>query len=296
MNLRQEAERLGIPFTSQTSITELQRLITSRTVTDKVDLAMADQMACYGEMPNSEDELCQECPGQERCHRNLGLVTLPRLDQEAGYKLSLTEYRLRLPQAAERDIIEATSWQKRLEAHQSIEIQDDSDLLERLGLAPEASEAPEEPADDPTPPPTADDAEQAAESEEESVELVEEPAEPAPVAEAKESEPEESAEPVDEMKVRWEAERARNEAVGLLVPGLKLHRAFKGTTYEVDVRLGYYVFRGERYPTLASVTDAITGTPARPVAGTKRQKRKSNWSASRFWARPLAQVKAAHKL
>ena len=52
---------------------------------------------------------------------------------------------------------------------------------------------------------------------------------------------------------------------------------------------GYYLYQGEKYPTLQSVTTACTGAreyPKQELDGGKRRKgtrKMSNWSASKFW-------------
>lgn len=88
---------------------------------------------------------------------------------------------------------------------------------------------------------------------------------------------------------RWERERERSPEIGALTPGMRLRRTFKGEDYQVVVVSSGYVYDGEYYPTLYSVTKEITGTHEAPRQlakdGTrpKGTRSLSNWSATKFW-------------
>ena len=100
-------------------------------------------------------------------------------------------------------------------------------------------------------------------------------------------------------KERWARERKRTPVIGALVPGMKLHRTYKGESYTLLVKSGHYLFNSKKFPTLYAVTKAITGTHEVPrknqkgkVVGTKQL---CNWSATRFWNIRAAMRKLSSK-
>ncbi len=68
---------------------------------------------------------------------------------------------------------------------------------------------------------------------------------------------------------RWERERTRSPLIARLTPGMVLRREHKDVRYEVKVVSDGYSYDDTKYPTLYSVTKAITGATA--------------WSAARFF-------------
>jgi hypothetical protein len=79
---------------------------------------------------------------------------------------------------------------------------------------------------------------------------------------------------------RWYLEQRRSKEIAMLVPGMMLHREYKGVIHRVRVRERDYLYvtQGKVYPTLNAVTTAITG---------KTKCRNGRWlapiSAIRFW-------------
>lgn len=89
-------------------------------------------------------------------------------------------------------------------------------------------------------------------------------------------------------RARWQREREKHPMIALLTPGVRISKVYKGETFKVTVRNGYYLFNGEKYPTLQSVTTAATGVKDYPKQAYKGQEMKGtrktgNWSAMRFW-------------
>lgn len=91
---------------------------------------------------------------------------------------------------------------------------------------------------------------------------------------------------------RWERERKKNPKIGKLLPGMTLEKEFpkkSGDVHQVQVRKHYYLYRGERYPTLSVIVTLITGTVAYQKAKTKTGeipegvRLLSPWSAARFF-------------
>lgn len=88
---------------------------------------------------------------------------------------------------------------------------------------------------------------------------------------------------------RYKRERERVPLIGLLVPGMKLVREWKGLEHVVEVRTNGYWYDGRLWPTLYKVTEHIAGTTERAKqrkngkrpTGTRRV---CNWSAARFWS------------
>jgi hypothetical protein len=91
---------------------------------------------------------------------------------------------------------------------------------------------------------------------------------------------------------RWEKER-QNKWIGLLRPGMKLKKKYKGEIHEVRVLKRYYRYNDQTYPTLYSVVKEITGTKLSPRQLDKEGQRPEGsrqlcaWSAPRFFALPV---------
>lgn len=68
---------------------------------------------------------------------------------------------------------------------------------------------------------------------------------------------------------RWNRERQRTPSLRRAVPGSVIQVERAGQTYRVQVFKGYYLFNGQKVPTLCEAAKLATGT--------------TNWSAERFW-------------
>lgn len=88
---------------------------------------------------------------------------------------------------------------------------------------------------------------------------------------------------------RWQRERKRNPYVAALRPGMILRRTFNDQVAEVEVRETSYLYQGQTYPTLYSVVMAITGGKSYPAqkkngvrpTGTREM---AQWSTTRFFS------------
>lgn len=315
MDLRAEAERLGIAFTNESTPAQLRAQIFERQTKDEVDDKLIKHMECYGEFLNRTDPQCIDCAAQERCQRFMGLNTVRRYETEYGRPLSLLELQTILVQADVQSIQTALEVYDRLKKGKIQGIEDAPTLLEILDLTDRPEPTSEEPEqseaeisiegeiiEDPSDASFAPDVEEEDAEAEEPAESAEELDKSVDAAEDEDDSTEESADPVEEpfpveeYRTRWEEERKRIPDAAHLYPGFLLKRRFKGREHRVEVRLGHYVYEGEVYPTLAAVTDRIAGTKKFLVKGTNRTKRKGNWSAAKFWKKTLEAVARANKL
>lgn len=100
---------------------------------------------------------------------------------------------------------------------------------------------------------------------------------------------------------RWQRERDRVPAIAALIQGSVIRREYKGKIFEVKVLDGRYkiIQTGEEYPTLYAVTKAITGLHARQSQRKKPgneesrpegHRKLSNWSATKFFAIALREA------
>lgn len=97
---------------------------------------------------------------------------------------------------------------------------------------------------------------------------------------------------------RWERERQRNVWLARLPLGTLLEAQYQGQHYQTRIQRGRYVCRGWWFPTLYSLTKAITGvkdytrrTPIGPLSKGAMKRTLTAWSANKFWGvkRMLAQ-------
>ena len=79
---------------------------------------------------------------------------------------------------------------------------------------------------------------------------------------------------------RWAQERETRPAIARIQPGEKLVRRFAGRDHEVTCGFGYWLYAGERHPTLASVVRAIAGARQYP----KRSRRGGRAAGTRAGA------------
>ncbi len=91
---------------------------------------------------------------------------------------------------------------------------------------------------------------------------------------------------------RWKRERKRSRWIASLVPGMKLKKLYQGEMHEIAILQGHYRYQKQDYPTLYKVVETITGKVPRPKQpkrdGTPRTGTRQicNWSASRFFNLP----------
>lgn len=90
-------------------------------------------------------------------------------------------------------------------------------------------------------------------------------------------------------KSRWERERERSPLIAALPLGMKLRRVWKGEETLTEVKKGYYLHNGTRYPTLNSVMVSIMGLKPYPKQllsdGTRPKgvRYMTAWSAPRWF-------------
>lgn len=82
----------------------------------------------------------------------------------------------------------------------------------------------------------------------------------------------------------WERERSRSPAVAKVVPGTKLQKSYRGTDIEVEYQKGCVLFEGSKWPTLASVKNAVVGKKDYPRQnGGDGTRAMTDWSVPRFF-------------
>lgn len=63
---------------------------------------------------------------------------------------------------------------------------------------------------------------------------------------------------------RWAKERESRPAIARIQPGDEIRREYAGTVHVVRCEFGFWLYAGERFPTLASVVVAIAGARQYP--------------------------------
>lgn len=88
----------------------------------------------------------------------------------------------------------------------------------------------------------------------------------------------------DVFDAAWERERSRSPAVAKVAPGAKLQKSYRGTEVEVEYQKGFVLFEGSKWPTLASVKNAVVGKKDYPRQnGGDGTRAMTDWSVPRFF-------------
>jgi hypothetical protein len=288
--LEKKADKLGIPYTHQTTDDGLKVLI--RTHSEESDMSGVElrddgkyyydgheQPECFGvfweAIPGSSGKQCRECAFNKVCLDRFIQTTLPKAEGSLGSKADAAEVGKKLDGLSAKAIEEARRYRdkqspsKTEEAEMAPRNKKTKKKKKKVPAKKATSKKPakKKPAKKaakarPKKAPSAKRAKARAKSKKKNARSAKARAESGMVPWGEHT-----------FQSRWEKERARSPLIAKLTPGKKLTVEWprdSGDKYTVTCKKGHYEYNGTKFPTLYKVTEHITGEG-------------SKWSGPKFW-------------
>lgn len=280
------------------------------------DDELVQQFECFGSMFQKSDGQCMnDCFVRDRCVTRMGTKTIPEIMRSYGGKASVEQVAEELGSDVESvtSVVKITKKQTTIEEElglsKTAKAQQEPVVLEEPEPEEESEEeAPEEEAAEAALEPPKKKAKKKAPAKKKAAKK--KAAKKAPLAKKKVKEkavaavkkkatkkkaagkkaPKKKAPTGDPAVFGSEAfahaftrERGRSELVGLLQPGQKISRDYKGESYTVTVKSDHYLYNNKKFPTLYSILLVITGEHEYARKLGDKTRKMSNWSAPRFF-------------